>query len=246
MALPSFCLLCLMALSGALAQWIDYPSTGQATLTHYDLPRGYVAACGCNPETTHYPVAALSQMAFGSSANYGPGCGKCFNLTLVNPLVATPPFYPKETKHVVVKIADLCPLSEDGWCSGTREKTNSGGSQLNFDLAYPSAAIPKDFFPHNETLYGYKDFGVWNITYAVVPCLESWEGRSNQRALGSVPALGSSGCCPADPTGNSNDTCPSYSDANGLPPDTRVGSASTQQPSVLLYLSALLVLGFSV
>lgn len=31
-----------------------------------------------------------------------------------------------------------------------------GGQYLNFDLAYPSSAIPDDFFPSNETFYGYK------------------------------------------------------------------------------------------
>jgi hypothetical protein len=29
-----------------------------------------------------------------------------------------------------------------------------GGHQLNFDLVYPSSAIPKNFFPSNVTLYG--------------------------------------------------------------------------------------------
>ncbi|EAU91056.1 hypothetical protein CC1G_03224 [Coprinopsis cinerea okayama7 len=234
-----------------LAQWIDYPPDGLATLTHYTLPRGYVASCGCTPETTHYPTAALSQMAYGSSANYGPACGKCFKLTLLNPIVATPPFYPEETKSIVVKIVDLCPLSESGWCSGTTKRTNSAGAQLNFDLAYPSKAIPDDFFPHDEELYGYKDFGVWNITYSVVPCLQSWEGRKNKKALGSVDALGSSGCCPADPTGNSNDTCTSFSDQNGLPPDTRIGEAQSLNPvsyysrvSFLAVLIASFLFGF--
>ena len=30
------------------------------------------------------------------------------------------------------------------------------GQYLNFDLAYPSSAIPDDFFPSDEELYGYK------------------------------------------------------------------------------------------
>lgn len=200
-----------------MSSWIEYPSTGQATLTHYSLPQGYVASCGCTPDSTKYPTAALSQMAYGSSASFGPGCGRCFNLTLLNPVVATPPFTPEETKHIVVKIIDLCPLSQNGWCSGTTKKTNNAGASLNFDLAYPSSAIPSDFFPHNEKLYGYKDFGVWNIAYESVSCLQSWKGASNPKALGSVRALESSGCCPAEPTGNSEDTCPSFSDKNGLP-----------------------------
>lgn len=32
---------------------------------------------------------------------------------------------------------------------------NRGGHQLNFDLAYPSPAIPDDFFPSDVSLYGY-------------------------------------------------------------------------------------------
>jgi hypothetical protein len=51
--------------------WIAYPPGGRATLTHYSLPTDYVAACGCTPASTHYPTAALSQMAFGSSTAYG-------------------------------------------------------------------------------------------------------------------------------------------------------------------------------
>ncbi|TFK23961.1 hypothetical protein FA15DRAFT_705036 [Coprinopsis marcescibilis] len=228
--------LVVISLHASDAQWIDYPSEGIATLTHYTLPRGYVASCGCTPETTDYPTAALSQMAYGSSQSFGPACGKCFRLTLSNPLVSTPPFIPDTTPSVVVKITDLCPLSQDGWCSGTEQRTNSAGAQLNFDLAYPSIAIPDDFFPSNEALYGYKDFGVWNITYSVVPCLQTWNGRGNQKALGSVNALGPSGCCPADPSSPA-DTCPSFSDQNGIPPDTRVAAAMsllTNSPSTPL------------
>lgn len=54
-----------------IAQWIEYPDYGPASLTHYDLPTNFVAACGCTPASTHYPTAALSQLAYGSSADYG-------------------------------------------------------------------------------------------------------------------------------------------------------------------------------
>jgi hypothetical protein len=54
-----------------VSAWIDYPANGFATMTHYDLPRDDVAACGCTPSSTHYPTVALSQMAFGSSKAYG-------------------------------------------------------------------------------------------------------------------------------------------------------------------------------
>ncbi|KAF8070599.1 RlpA-like double-psi beta-barrel-protein domain-containing protein-containing protein [Lyophyllum atratum] len=209
--------LCLLLVDQVNA-WIDYPANSFATLTHYEIPRDFVAACGCVPSSTHYPTAALSQMAYGSSKAYGPACGKCFNLTLLNPVTVDPPFYPNVTKSIVIKITDLCPLSKDGWCSGTKNKRNSAGQYLNFDLAYPSQAIPDDFFPSNEALYGYKDFGVWNISYQTVSCDPNWAGFQEPAALGSVTSLGPEGvCCPANPTGNINDTCVSYSDQNGLP-----------------------------
>lgn len=128
--------------STAAAQWISYPPAGLASLTHYQLPTNYIAACGCVADSTHYPTAALSQMAYGSSTDYGkyprkraffcfssretgPACGKCFQLTLLNPVIANPPFKPNVTKSIVVKIIDLCPFSEDGLCGATAQKPNS-------------------------------------------------------------------------------------------------------------------------
>ena len=55
----------------AIAQWIDYPDSGPASMTHYTIPLDFVAACGCTGGSTHYPTAALSQMAYGSSDDYG-------------------------------------------------------------------------------------------------------------------------------------------------------------------------------
>ncbi|KAF9010547.1 RlpA-like double-psi beta-barrel-protein domain-containing protein-containing protein [Cyathus striatus] len=212
--------------------WITYPDSGLATLTHYTLPLDYVASCGCTPSSTHYPTAALSQMAYGSSTAYGPACGKCFNITLINPVIATPPFHPSVVKSITVKVTDLCPLSQSGRCNATDNGPTAAGTYLNFDLAYPSDAIPDDFFPSDEALYGYKDFGVWNISYQIVSCLTDWAGAKQASALGSIPdGAGQSVCCPANPTGDSNDTCPSYSDANGIPPDT---TTSTASPSFLI------------
>jgi len=202
--------------------WIDYPSEGTATLTHYDLPKDYITSCGCTGKSTHYPTAALNQMAFGSGNNYGPSCGRCFRLTLLNSYIATPPFLPSTHPSVVVKVTDLCPLSETGWCSGTENRTNKGGQYLNFDLAWPSPAISDNFFPSNEKLYGYKDFGVWNVTYTSVSC-EEWKGWKDEAAKGSAPDI--NGCCPANPTGSEEDTCPSYSDANGVVPNTTTNGA---------------------
>ncbi|KAF9469943.1 RlpA-like double-psi beta-barrel-protein domain-containing protein-containing protein [Collybia nuda] len=225
-----------------ITAWINYPADGFATITHYEIPRDYIASCGCTPSSTHYPTAALSQMAYGSSRAYGPACGKCFNLTLLHPVVATPPFTPSVAKSVVVKITDLCPLSDNGWCSGTEHKTNPAGQYLNFDLAFPSAAIPDDFFPSDEAMYGYKDFGVWNIKYQTVSCKDQWAGSKEAAALGSVADLGrESVCCPANPTGNANDTCPSYSDQNGIPPITSTNIATPLSISHIICLAYWLV-----
>jgi hypothetical protein len=73
------------------SEWIQYPDSGSpdyhsvfayptihlniiinsfcpvgiATMTHYTLPLDFVAACGCAEQSTHYPTAAMSQMAYG-------------------------------------------------------------------------------------------------------------------------------------------------------------------------------------
>lgn len=109
------------------SEWINYPPSGYATMTHYTLPENWIAACGCTANSTHYPTAAMSQMAFGSSTAYGPGCGRCFNLTLVNTFTSNPPFYPPqdEQSSVVVKVTDLCPLGGAGWCSAMPNKPNA-------------------------------------------------------------------------------------------------------------------------
>ncbi len=105
--------------------WIDYPPDGTATLTHYTLPDGYIAACGCTGASTKYPTVAMSQYAFGSSTAYGPGCGRCFKITLLNTYTGTPPFFPDVEKSVVVKVTDLCPaVGGAGWCSATPGKPN--------------------------------------------------------------------------------------------------------------------------
>lgn len=120
--------------------WIDYAETGEATMTHYTMELGFVAACGCTGDSTYYPTAgalvaipscsttkhnilAMSQMAYGSSTAYGPACGRCFNLTLENTYTPTPPFIPVVTKSVVVKVTDLCPLG-GAWCNATENAPN--------------------------------------------------------------------------------------------------------------------------
>jgi hypothetical protein len=94
-------------------------------MTHYSLPANFVAACGCTSTSTNYPTAAMNQMAYGSSTSYGPACGQCFNLTLLNSFLSNPPFYPNVTKSVVIKVTDLCPLSHSGWCNATTSGPNA-------------------------------------------------------------------------------------------------------------------------
>ncbi|KIO09840.1 hypothetical protein M404DRAFT_130927 [Pisolithus tinctorius Marx 270] len=234
----SFVLSALLSLlSFALASdWIQYPSNGYATMTHYTLPEGFIAACGCAINSTLYPTAAMNQMAYGSSTSYGPACGQCFNLTLLDAFTASPPFHPNTTNSVVVKITDLCPYAEQGWCNATTSRPNAGGEYLNFDLSWPSASISSTFFPSDASYYGkdpgYSDFGVWNISYRSVSC-EYWEGWNNSAALGSVANLGYVSCCPDNPMLNSNDTCPSYSDQAGISPYFHAGSAVTIVPMLL-------------
>ncbi|KZT10946.1 uncharacterized protein LAESUDRAFT_721360 [Laetiporus sulphureus 93-53] len=240
----SFVTCLLLSFSSATAtDWIQYPADGIATLTHYTLPENYIAACGCTADSTHYPTAAMSQMAYGSSAAYGPACGRCFKITLLNTFLSDPPFYPAVKNSVVAKITDLCPADGDDWCSATATKPNAGGAYMNFDLAWPSNSISSDFFPSNVSEYGYTDFGVWNVSYESVECLDDWQGGKVAAALGSAPDLGSV-CCPANPSGN--DTCPSYSEDNGIPPDTTTSASSSYGSATvnaaLMFLSACAIL----
>ncbi|CAE6449720.1 unnamed protein product [Rhizoctonia solani] len=137
--------------------------------------KGTIAACGCTGGSTRYPTAALSSLAYGSdgTVGFGSSCGRCFNLTLLNTFLSAPPFYPNPTKSIVVKVTDLvrcfclnvlvggrlttscfqCPAISQ-WCDATESKLNAGGTWLNFDLVWPSVAIPDDWFPSNESFYG--------------------------------------------------------------------------------------------
>ena len=72
--LPPSWWLILLLVDQAIAQssqWISYPDSGTASLTHYTIPAGFVTACGCPVDSANYPTAALSQMAYGSSHAYG-------------------------------------------------------------------------------------------------------------------------------------------------------------------------------
>lgn len=227
-----------------VAAWISvvhawtYADNGIATMTHYTMDVGTIASCGCTGGSTRYPTVALSALAFGSdgTVGFGPSCGRCFNLTLLNTFLSSPPFYPNPTKSIVVKVTDQCPWGS-GWCGATESKPNEGGVWLNFDLVWPSVAIPDDWFPSNESLYGYTDFGVWNISYQSVSCVDNWAGGHDPAALGSVNNLGDSVCCPADPLAPNGTICPS----SGNAPDTGTSGASQLLPGLGAWYAVLFV-----
>ncbi|EGG10672.1 uncharacterized protein MELLADRAFT_76883 [Melampsora larici-populina 98AG31] len=191
------------------------PPTGLASLTHYDLPLNYLAACGCSTVATNYPTAAISSLAYSDKSSYtlgaGPGCGRCFKITLISACQASPPFvladrHDKPIPSVVVKIVDKCPSPM--YCAATESKTNSVGYTIHFDLALPSPALNLSFFPSDAALYGYEDFGVWNVKYESISC-EHWAGWKNESALGTDPNYPASNslCCPYNPAFTS-EVCP--------------------------------------
>jgi len=186
----SFLLISLTA--SVPAQWIDYPDDGLATMTHYTLPSGYIASCGCTPSSTYYPTAALSQMAYGSSTSYGM-CSLFFTAALCSvstprsklwkmlqldfgqPSCCKPSFCAFRSQvhccqshrslSIVTRWLVFCNNNKGqpvclfhyeflSWFSQSFSK--SAGAYLNFDLAFPSSAIPADFFPSDAAVYGYK------------------------------------------------------------------------------------------
>lgn len=96
----------------------------------------------------------MSQMAYGSSTAYGPGCGRCFKVTLLNTYTGTPPFFPDVTKSLVIKVTDLCPNGGAGWCSATEDKPNPYAPQ--FVLSWKSVAhtLPAEELTLISTLLG--------------------------------------------------------------------------------------------
>ncbi|KAH8916542.1 hypothetical protein BT69DRAFT_1250077 [Atractiella rhizophila] len=193
----------------------NMPLSGSASVTHYDLPLDFVAACGCTNGTYLYPVAALSRMAYGSSSGYGPGCGRCFRVTLKQPVVADPPFILPESSRpsAVFKIVDACPSPD--LCLATEKKQNSVGETTHFDIFSPSPAIPITWFPSDEATYHYTDFGTWYADYESVSCT-AWGGYTDPAAQGTSSTFldPSIGCCPADPL-TDNQICPVQATAEG-------------------------------
>lgn len=109
---------------------INYPDSGQASLTRYDYPLNYVGPCSCNTTQSSFPSAALSAAAYGSSIGSGPGCGRCFNLTLLHSLVSIPVYdLAGGGPSIVVRIEDKCPSpvnTDPGmtWCGATSTAHN--------------------------------------------------------------------------------------------------------------------------
>lgn len=236
MLLPS-----LLRLGGLALLWSSHsalgvwqpPLQGIATLTHYDLPANYVASCGCVGRSTRYPTAALNALAYGGTTSFAPSCGACYSLTLLNTSYSPPPpvgdgivYAQGDSKapNVVVKITDLCPLAP-GWCNATETQGNTLGSQMHFDLAWPSQGISKDFFP------GDHDYGVWWTTYERVDCKE-WNGNDDKEAVGSEWDLQNSACCPSNPLLSSDE-------------DTAVNTSSTDTATAAKALSSSLSVSLS-
>ncbi|CAD6893731.1 unnamed protein product [Tilletia controversa] len=189
------------------------PESGWATMTHYDLPTFYTAACGCVGNAPTMPSAALNVLSFGSETSFGPACGLCAKLTLIstpladlagqgsmidnpNPGDAGIAYSEEEQENgtapsIVVKVIDSCPLGPPH-CNATVNGPNGLGSYVHFDLAWPSVAIPSDFFP------GTHDYGVWNVSYSFVSC-KAWRGYNNPKVVGSDWIQEDSACCPKDP-----------------------------------------------
>lgn len=38
------------------SDWIQYPATGYATMTHYTMPSDYIASCGCTGASRYISV----------------------------------------------------------------------------------------------------------------------------------------------------------------------------------------------
>ncbi|KAJ2964136.1 hypothetical protein NQZ79_g996 [Umbelopsis isabellina] len=194
------------------------PSSGTATITHYLLGDN-VGACDCAIGANKYPVAAINQNAFGVvNGTAGPGCGRCFQITLTSAISSQNYTIsdPSKQPNVVVKVVDNCPALDPNlgksrfihftpgqlfiieWCAQTDTQPNPHGAWVHFDIS--QTTIPSNFFPQP---FGY-DIGEWLSTYSEVSC-EQWEGYNKPQTSGLQ--IADSGCCPANPTFD-NQTCP--------------------------------------
>jgi hypothetical protein len=92
--------------------------------SQHSVPHSRHVATGLRVQRCIWCVARRRPRYLPYQCILGPACGKCFNLTLLNTYTPDPPFFPTVSKSIVIKVTDLCPLSETGWCSGTQTKKN--------------------------------------------------------------------------------------------------------------------------
>jgi len=109
----------------------------------------------------------MSQMAYGSSTSYGPACGKCFKLTLLNTFLSNPPFIRRSQSRSSSKWRIYALSLKMAGVMLQCKKTNPCASKAiiltysHTNWQYPSeaatililtlyglpSAIPDDFFP---------------------------------------------------------------------------------------------------
>ncbi|RUP44348.1 RlpA-like double-psi beta-barrel-protein domain-containing protein-containing protein [Jimgerdemannia flammicorona] len=190
--------LCLLAPLLTVIEAYKLPQSGTATVTHYLLGDA-VGACDCETGANKYPVAAINQNAFGPGSGAGPGCGRCFHLTIYAAISKPTYTIPSSIRlpEVTLKIVDLCPAKAPNleWCAQTDTKPNPHGSWVHFDIS--QTTIPTDFFPQP---YGY-DMGTWFANYTEVSCT-AWDGWKKDNTSGL--AYPGAGCCPANPVKDGN------------------------------------------
>ncbi|RUS13054.1 RlpA-like double-psi beta-barrel-protein domain-containing protein-containing protein [Endogone sp. FLAS-F59071] len=189
--------LCMILLTSVVRAY-KLPQSGMATVTHYLLGDA-VGACDCATGANNHPVAAINQNSFGPANAAGPGCGRCFHLTIYaaisQPTYNIPASIP--FPEVTLKIVDLCPAKPPNmeWCAQTDTKPNPHNAWVHFDIS--QTTIPDNFFPQP---YGY-DMGTWFANYTEVSC-ETWSGWGQKDTSGL--AYPGAGCCPANPTVDGN------------------------------------------
>ncbi|KNZ62180.1 hypothetical protein VP01_1302g1 [Puccinia sorghi] len=131
----------------------EMPARGEASLTHYDLPLNFLASCGCAYGASYEPTAALSALAYSgderASVGPGPGCGRCFRLTLQAPHFppnsGEPSFtMPDPPPSVVVKIVDKCP--SDQFCQASRRRPNKVCSPRAHTEIHRNSTFSPPFF----------------------------------------------------------------------------------------------------
>jgi len=113
-------------------------------------------------------TAAVNTRSFGATSDFGDACGRCFEIS-ANEDPYTPSYKGPFGKTIVVKVNDLCPISDGNapWCSQTPSNPhNQFGRAMHFDLCADSGADA--FFPEGR--------GAMLGNYVEVSC-DKWEGN---------------------------------------------------------------------